>query len=85
MISMSHAVSNTKKEYYRTLNIAQTVGNVQPWMDYFGDMLLEAQRLTREKLKVAIIRKHIDDHFLDELKPTQKTVLNKMLNMIIDQ
>lgn len=62
LISLSHAISNNKKDYYKTLQHAQKTGDAQPWLDYFGKMVLEAQVLTRQKLKSHIMISEIEKH-----------------------
>lgn len=75
LISLSHAISNTKNEYYKTLQHAQITGDAQPWLEYFCKTVLDAQKLTREKLQSYIM--------LSELESDAKTAHNQRLKKFI--
>lgn len=82
LISLSHAISNSKKEYYDALEDATKFGNTQAWLEYFCNTAIEAQKITRQKLQQAIIRKDINDKHGPELSESQNKVIGKIIDAL---
>lgn len=85
LISLSHAISNDKKRYYDALESATSAkfsGGTQEWLEYFCEMAVEAQKITREKLLQSLVRKEIEDKHDSALNETQKKVVKKMVDAI---
>lgn len=85
LISLSHAISNSKKEYYAHLKNAQKYGLIQPWLEYFCETILEAQNLTRTKLKQAIVRKELEEQVMPTMSETQIRAVRKMVDCLSER
>lgn len=76
LISLSHAIKDTKQEYYEALQQATRHNNVHAWVEYFCKTAVKAQELTKEKLYRAAIARTIEQK--NDLTPTQKKGIEKV-------
>jgi Fic family protein len=85
LISLSHAISNTKSEYYDALQHAQITGDAQPWLEYFCKTAITAQKLTREKLQSYIMLSEIESDELTAHNNRIKKFITKLTDFSHDK
>lgn len=78
LISLSHAIANSGNQYYDALRAATALGDVETWLEYFCETVLEAETLTRQKLFIAAMKKDIEQNHSDLSEP-QKKLLERMM------
>ena len=71
LISLSHAIANSGNRYYDALRSATAGGDIDAWLEYFCDTVLEAQKLTRKKLFMTAMKKDIEKNH-DDMNEGQK-------------
>ena len=57
LISLSHAISDSKNEYYDALKKATKDHDVNAWLEYFCKTTVRAQEITKEKIYFAVLSK----------------------------
>lgn len=78
LVSLSHAISDSKSEYYDALKKATKDHDVQSWLNYFAKTVVRGQEITKEKIYFAALSKtHQQDENLNERQ-------KKTLEAIID-
>jgi len=79
MLSLSKAIEKNKKDYYNALKEAQLSLNINSWITYFTQVILDAQKDARSMVQFTLKKAQFFDRYRDELNERQsKTVLRIM-------
>jgi Fic family protein len=78
IISISKKIEETKKEYYEALKIAQKTQDVSSWLDYFFNVLNEAQKEVKETVLFVVEKALFFDRFKEQLNERQLKAIRKM-------
>ena len=80
MLSLSRTIEADKKAYYAALESAQRSNEISAWIQYFTEVVLNAQIASRELLDFTLQKtKFFDQHF-NNLNERQTKVIKKMLD-----
>jgi len=80
LISLSHRISQTKPEYYKHLENAAKFGDTDGWLDYFSRTIIEAQKLTADKIGKAKHKIEIEEKYYPDMNGRQKKLMDRVLN-----
>lgn len=78
LISLSTVIQNKKKGYYDALAASNRVMEVTPWISYFSQTILEAQRYTQNLINFVIEKTIFYDHIKEKINDRQKKVIARM-------
>lgn len=79
LVSLSHAISDSSKEYYAALEKATKDGDINAWLEYFSETVVKGQEITKRKLCNAAIAKTIFTEHASDLNESQKNTITSML------
>lgn len=79
VLSLSKAIEQNKKTYYRALESAQKSNTITDWVVYFVQMTIKAQHDAAELIDFVLIKTRFRDLFSGQLDTNQMKVINKML------
>lgn len=78
-LSLSTAIAAKKNDYYSALSVASKSNEITPWIIYFVNLVLDAQRYTEEQIAFIIKKTNFFDNFTKQLNDRQIKVVNRML------
>lgn len=78
VISISKKIEENKKEYYETLKHTQRTQEISKWLDYFFNILIEAQKEVKETVLYVIEKALYFDRFKTQLNERQLKAIQKM-------
>lgn len=81
ILSLSTAIDNNKKEYYSQLNKSSKTLNINNWLVYFSQLLIEAQQNAIDVINLSIKKTRFLDSHEKHMNTRQIKVLKKMLDM----
>lgn len=84
VLSLSSAIDLDKKAYYDHLKQAQRTLQVTEWLLYFTNLLVTAQRMSKDLIHFTLIKTRFLDTHLSLLNERQLKVVLKMLDAGID-
>lgn len=79
LISLSHAISDDKGEYYKALQQAQRHGNVDAWLQYFCQTAVKAQEITKAKLYQTAVKRTVLQKYEGRLNTEQIAGLDAVI------
>jgi Fic family protein len=79
LMSLSTAIESNKKAYYEALEKAQRSNEINDWIEYFGKIILEAQKDFIQSIEFLLKKTAFYDHNKSFLNETQLKVINRML------
>ena len=77
-LSISNAIERNKAEYYLQLKTAQRSNAISPWIEYFLNLLLEAQTLAQDTIKFVLKKAQYFDRYGAYLNDRQRKVILRM-------
>ena len=80
VISISYAIEANKKAYYQALSNAQKTLDITDWIDYFVDMILEAQVYALQRINFSLKKGNFLDAHKSDLNKRQLKVIKRMLD-----
>ncbi len=80
LLSLSRSIESNKKAYYDALQTAQQSNEITPWIIYFVDMTLEAQKQTEELINFTLKKTKFFDRFKDQFNERQLKVVRRMMD-----
>jgi len=80
MLSLSKTIENNKKKYYRQLEKAQHSLEIDSWIRYFVETVLEAQKETEQVLDYTLKKVKFFDLYREVLNERQEKVIKRMLD-----
>ncbi len=79
LLALADAIKRRQKDYYRALEEASQTNEITPWLTWFADTLLQAQRLTQARAEFLIEKTKLLDRLRGQLNPRQEKALLSML------
>ncbi|WP_111308034.1 Fic family protein [Confluentibacter sediminis] len=79
LLSLSISIEANKNAYYDALKSAQRSNQISPWIIYFVNTVLDAQRHTEQQIEFTLKKAKFFDHFKDQLNSRQLKVIRRML------
>lgn len=78
LISLAYTIERNRKRYYDMLELSNRDMDVTEWLVYFADTVLEAQKVTLERVNFYIAKTRFYDRFGDQLNGRQAKVVARM-------
>ena len=72
LIVLSSTISDNKKDYYKNLELQNKNNQVTPWLYYFGQTIIEAQKQTIKQVDFVIAKAKFFNAYETLLNPRQK-------------
>lgn len=79
MLSLSAAIESEKKAYYAALKSASRKNEITDWIDYFVNLILNAQVNVDTQISFILRKTHFFDKFKDVLNERQLKVIKRMM------
>ncbi len=79
LLSLSKIIEGNKRQYYDALKEAQRSNEITAWLEYFVDVVLQAQIYAEEQIGFILKKTKFFDRHKDKLNARQSLVLQKML------
>jgi Fic family protein len=79
LLSLSRAIEAQRKKYYEALQTGQQSNEIIPWVTWFVNMAVEAQKHAEEQIEFTLKKTKFFDRFKDELNERQVKVMRRML------
>ncbi|HMH31907.1 MAG TPA: Fic family protein [Puia sp.] len=79
LLSLSRTIEINKNDYYNALEVAQRSMNITPWITYFIDVILAAQKHAEDQIYFALKKTKFFDKYRDQLSERQLKVIKRML------
>ncbi len=78
LLSLSGTIEANKKDYYTSLETAQQYNEITPWISYFVNMSLAAQREAEARIEFTLSKTKFFDQFKGQFNQRQLTVIKRM-------
>lgn len=75
LIALSHLIEKEKKAYYNALAQANRSNDITSWLLYFGQMILDAQTYTQQRIEFLIEKAKLFDKLRGRINTRQAKVL----------
>jgi Fic family protein len=79
MLSLSKTIESNKKKYYHELAKAQHSLEIDSWIHYFVETILEAQTDTENLIDFTLKKVQFFDRFRNQFNERQQRVIKRML------
>ncbi|MFV1976031.1 MAG: Fic family protein [Candidatus Scalindua sp.] len=79
LLSLSKTIEANKNAYYDALKVAQRSNEITPWINYFVNVILEAQVNTEEQIDFTLKKTKFFDRFQGQLNERQLRIVHRML------
>ena len=80
IMSISQSIEKNKNQYYNELKRVQTTLEIDSWLLYFSQLLIDAQQNTIDILEFSVKKTQFFDKHKKTLNGRQMKAVNKMLN-----
>lgn len=84
MLSLSKTIEKNKKDYYSALKDAQRSLNITPWIHYFTQVILDAQRDAKLMVQFTLKKARFFDHYGEKLNERQSKAVLKVMEQGVD-
>jgi Fic family protein len=84
LTALAATIHRHRKDYYAELQIASQSLEIDRWMKWFADRVLEAQQRTIRSIEFVIAKAKLFDQHRDRLNPRQEKALRRMMDAGID-
>lgn len=84
LAALSLLIHRRRKEYYAQLEAANQTLDVQPWLSWFADLVLAAQRHTLEALDFLLANMRLWNRLRGELNARQEKALSRLMRAGVD-
>lgn len=84
MIGLSHVVHRYRKDYYAMLEKSNRSNQIDAWLTYFAQTILDAQSFTTSLITFTISKPHFYDRYRDRLNPRQEKAIARIFREGID-
>lgn len=78
-LSISKAIEQKKKDYYKALEEAQKSNNITQWIEYFVNMIVDAQEDAQTVVHFVLQKTKFFEKHNNSLEETHRKVINRML------
>jgi Fic family protein len=79
LLALADAIKRRQKDYYRALQEASLTNEITPWLAWFADTVIQAQRSTQARVEFLIEKTKLLDRLRGRLNPRQEKALLRML------
>ena len=80
IMSISQTIEQNRKQYYAELTKAQNTLQINGWISYFSQLLIDAQKNALERLEFSVKKTQFFDKYKNAMNGRQTKVINKMLD-----
>ncbi len=80
LISLSATIEQNKKAYYENLELAQRGNNINKWVQYFVEMVLESQQYSQKVISFTLQKSRFFSTYQDQFNEDQLKVIKRMFN-----
>ncbi len=80
IMSLSQTIDSHRSDYYDALKTAQRSNQVTPWLRWFLEMILEAQRDAEMRIQFVLRKSKYFQRYEPELSPRQLKVIRRMFD-----
>ncbi|QNL51649.1 Fic family protein [Olivibacter sp. SDN3] len=80
MLSLSKTIEANKNAYYAALKEAQRSLDITAWIDYFANVILDAQRDAKTMMQFTLKKAQFFDRHKNQLDDRQMKAINKMMD-----
>lgn len=84
LISLAYTIERNRKRYYDMLELSSRDMDVTGWLTFFAGTILDAQKITLERVNFYIAKARFYDRFGDALNDRQDKVVARMFREGID-
>lgn len=84
LTAMSLLIHRHRKDYYAQLEAANRTLDVDPWLDWFADLVLAAQAHTLEGLEFLLANMRLWDSLRGRLNQRQEKALSRLMRAGVD-
>lgn len=84
LLFLADAIKQRQKDYYRALQEASLTNEITPWLIWFADTVVQAQRSTQARAEFLIEKTKLLDHMRGRMNPRQEKALLRMLDEGLD-
>ena len=78
LIALAYSIERERKAYYDQLERHQKTLDVTPWLDWFAETVLTAQRVTLDRVGFFIAKAHFYDRHREQLNDRQAKAIERM-------
>lgn len=78
LTSLSTIIQNKKKDYYNALEAGNTSNQLDSWLRYFSQTILESQNHTQKLIEFLMSKTKLFERLRDQLNERQEKVLLRM-------
>ncbi len=78
LIALAFTIERNRRAYHDQLKRCQGTLDVTPWLEWFAETVLKAQRVTRERIGFVIAKARFHDRHCDRLHDRQAKVIARM-------
>lgn len=78
LLSLSTTIENNKKAYYRALENGQKSNEITPWMIYFTQVIIDAQKSTESLIDFTLKKVRFFDTFKHQMNERQLKSIHRM-------
>ncbi len=79
LIGISQVINDKKKLYYQALENQNKHNELSTWLDYFAEMVLEAQQYTIDQIEFIIKKTKFFDQFKEQMNERQHKVIIRIM------
>ena len=79
LLSLSKTIERNRKLYYEQLKSAQRSLDISEWINYFSEIILEAQKDSKELVQFTLLKAKFYDRFKAHFNERQLKVISRML------
>ena len=79
LISLSASIEANRNDYYNALQEAQSKNEITPWLVYFTDVILQAQKETQDLVEFILKKTKLFDQYGSLLNERQHKAIKRML------
>jgi Fic family protein len=84
LIALAYTIERKRKDYYAELEHNNKELEITPWMTYFAESIIEAQRNTIKRVDFYVAKARFYERFRDRLNERQRRVIARMFREGID-
>ena len=78
LVMLSSTIEARRKDYYQALGKGQRSNEITPWLTYFAETALEAQRYAKEEIRFVLLQAKFFDRYREQLNDRQRKVMKRM-------
>ena len=78
LIALSHTIERNRKAYYDNLEASNKSNTITDWLIYFGNTILQAQRVTLDRVEFSIAKAKFYERHAGQFNERQKKIIARM-------